>query len=109
MMNVQRNILVKPKWFQTSKHNRLPTKLTSISLTFIMVSLLGCRADKNDGDHLVNKETESQTAPTIDFYDSIKAYDLSTIWTTDSIFIENQKEKIKRHEPLGFIGKDYQR
>lgn len=46
------------------------------------------------------------------FFEQIKNYDLSIIFTPDSVLIEdgeNGKEKIKRAEILGFIGDDYQR
>ncbi|NEU06987.1 hypothetical protein GZH53_01570 [Flavihumibacter sp. R14] len=54
----------------------------------------------------------AQDTTTTNFFDQIKAYDLSTILTADSILTEDRegdKEKIKRSEILGFIGDDYQR
>jgi hypothetical protein len=54
----------------------------------------------------------AQDTATTDFYAQIKNYDLSTIWTADSFLAEdneNENEKIKRAEILGFIGDDYQR
>jgi len=46
------------------------------------------------------------------FYSSIKNYDLSCLWTADSILAEDReggRQKIKRFEPLGYIDTNYQR
>jgi hypothetical protein len=56
--------------------------------------------------------TYSQDTTTVSFLQEIKNFDLSTILTADSILIEDledNKDKIKRAEILGFIGEDYQR
>jgi hypothetical protein len=61
---------------------------------------------------LLFSKTYAQDTTTINFYDQIKNYDLSTILTADSILAEDredEKDKIKRAEILGFIGDDYQR
>lgn len=61
---------------------------------------------------LLVSNANSQDTTTTDFFDKVKAYDLSTILMADSIVaedIEGGKEKIKRAEILGFIGDDYQR
>jgi hypothetical protein len=44
----------------------------------------------------------------IDFYKEIKNYDLSVLINPDSIF-DNLEQMVKRDEPLGFIGENYQR
>jgi len=57
-------------------------------------------------------KTYSQDTTTSDFYDQIKNFDLSTILTADSFLAEDRddnKEKVKRAEILGFIGDDFQR
>ncbi|HMU12618.1 MAG TPA: hypothetical protein PKE53_01360, partial [Flavobacteriales bacterium] len=57
-------------------------------------------------------KTYAQDTATINFFDQIKNYDLSTILTADSFLAEDRedsKDKIKRAEILGFIGNDYQR
>jgi hypothetical protein len=54
----------------------------------------------------------AQDTTTTDFFDQINTYDLATILTADSILTEDkedEKEKIKRAEVLGFIGNDYRR
>lgn len=58
--------------------------------------------------------SQGQTLATVDFYNEIQHYDLSTIWTADSIVVdddnyEGEKEKVKRAEPIGYIGENYQR
>jgi hypothetical protein len=61
---------------------------------------------------LLFSKTYAQDTTTIDFFDQIKTYDLSTIITADSILTEDRedgKEKFKRAAILGFIGDDYQR
>lgn len=58
------------------------------------------------------KNTYAQDSTSTNFFDQIKTYDLSTIFTADSILTEDREEgneKIKRTEILGFIGDDYQR
>lgn len=57
-------------------------------------------------------KTYAQDTTTIDFFEQIKAYELSTVLTADSILTEDREdgnEKLKRPEILGFIGDDYQR
>jgi hypothetical protein len=59
----------------------------------------------------------SQTEETANFYDSIKRYDLSTLWRSDSLlnlawvddtmYFDPKTEVFP--EPIGFIGNDYQR
>jgi hypothetical protein len=54
----------------------------------------------------------AQDTTTNDFFDHIKAYDLSAILLTDSILTEDSEggnHKFKRAEILGFIGDNYQR
>jgi hypothetical protein len=68
-------------------------------ITFIILTVL-----------LFNKINAQDTTTTI-FFEQIKAYDLSTVLSADSILTEDRedgKEKIKRAEILGFIGDDYQ-
>lgn len=58
------------------------------------------------------KQSTGQDIPTIDFYNSIKKYDLTVILTPDSFLAEdreNNKDLIQRAEPLGFIGDNFQR
>jgi hypothetical protein len=43
------------------------------------------------------------------FYNEIKNFDISKLVASDSIIIEDNKEKIIKAQPLGFIGSDYQR
>jgi hypothetical protein len=43
------------------------------------------------------------------FYTKIKDYDLSKIWKSDSIKIEDEHDRIAFPEPLGFIGENFQR
>lgn len=54
----------------------------------------------------------AQSKADVDFYKQIKNYNISTVLMADTILAEdreNSKEKIKRAEPIGFIGNDYQR
>jgi len=56
--------------------------------------------------------TFGQNTTTINFYEQIKNYDLSTILIADSFLAEDReygKDRIKRAEILGFIGDNYQR
>lgn len=49
---------------------------------------------------------------TTDFYNQIKKYDLSTVFSADSFFIEGRETEqkwIKRPEPLGYIDTNYTR
>ncbi|MEE1945312.1 hypothetical protein VRU48_09345 [Pedobacter sp. KR3-3] len=58
------------------------------------------------------KQAGAQKSKSIDFMSQIGKYDLSAIVTADSIIDEDRednKEKIKRRDPLGFIGDNYQR
>lgn len=53
-----------------------------------------------------------QESPYTNFFTEIKKYDLSTILTADSIVAEDgdsPKDVVKRAEPIGYIGDDYQR
>ncbi len=45
----------------------------------------------------------------IDFTDKIKSHDLSLLFTTDSIHVSDERIKVDKQEPLGFIGDNYQR
>jgi len=51
----------------------------------------------------------SQDIKTSDFIDHIKAYDISDLWTCNKIQIEDDTVFVKRRQPLGFIGDNYQR
>src|SRR5262245_57367619 len=51
-----------------------------------------------------NAQTKS-----VDFYPSIKDYDLSKLWHSDSLHIEGDGDKISFPEPLGYIGDSFQR
>lgn len=54
----------------------------------------------------------AQQQKTVDFYQQIKDYDLSIILTADSILTEDREEngeKLKRAEILGYLGTDFQR
>ena len=65
--------------------------------------------------------TNAKSADSTDFYSSIKNFDLSKLWRDDSILsIEHEDSSLEKliyyktwtekfPEPLGFIGKDYQR
>ena len=61
--------------------------------------------------------TNAQSTRTIEFYDSIKNYDLSTLWRADSLlnleWVDDtmyfDPKMIVFPEPLGFIGDDFQR
>ncbi len=60
----------------------------------------------------LSKSLIAQDTKTVDFYKSIKGYDLGAILTTDSFFVEDgvrEKDKVKRPEPIGFIGDSFQR
>ena len=49
---------------------------------------------------------------TTDFYPSIKGYNLAGLWIGDSILIEDREQgrnKIHRHEPIGYIDTTFQR
>ncbi len=55
---------------------------------------------------------QAQESTSINYYAQIKDYDLSKILMADSFLAEDRegtKEKMRRAEPLGFIGSDYQR
>src|SRR5690349_347181 len=54
-------------------------------------------------------KTYAQDTTTTNFLNQIKTYDLATIWTADSILIEDSTVKVKRMEPIGFLGDNYQR
>ncbi len=72
-----------------------------ISLLLLAVFVFKCSSAQDLAD-----------TSTIDFYDDIKHYDVSTIFMADSIVVENKeqaKRKFKRPEPLGFIGDNHQR
>lgn len=46
---------------------------------------------------------------TFEFFDEIKNHDISSLWTSDSIEIENEGRIIKRPQSIGYIGGNYQR
>ncbi len=76
----------------------MTTALRNITIIVLTVLLFG--------------KTYAQDTTTTNFFDQIKAYDLSTVLAADSILTEDRedgKEKFKRAEILGFIGDDYQR
>jgi hypothetical protein len=43
------------------------------------------------------------------FFNDIKKYDLSTLWSSDSVFNQEDGSKFKFPEPLGFVGDHFQR
>src|SRR5690242_10027684 len=47
--------------------------------------------------------------PSVDYFPSIKNYDLSKLWQADSIQIEGDGDNIPFPEPLGYIGDNFQR
>jgi hypothetical protein len=51
----------------------------------------------------------AQTPKSVDYFASIKNYDLRTLWHADSIQAEGDGDKISFPEPLGYIGDNYQR
>jgi len=54
------------------------------------------------------QQSTGQKISIINFYDSIKKYDLAAILTSDSFYLAND-ELTERAEPLGFIGDNFQR
>jgi hypothetical protein len=57
-------------------------------------------------------QATAQESSTIDFSDSIQYYDISNVVTVDSFLAENDEDSqsmIKRMEPIGFIGDNFQR
>lgn len=57
-------------------------------------------------------KTNAQEVRSTNYFNQIKTHDLSSVLAADSIISEdreNNKEKLKRAEILGFIGEDYQR
>ncbi|WP_243349411.1 hypothetical protein [Parabacteroides sp. FAFU027] len=52
---------------------------------------------------------KAQNSETNEFYTSIKKYNLSKLWSADSIITQDDGERIVFPEPLGFIGDNYQR
>jgi len=76
----------------------MTVELRHITIIFLTVLLFG--------------KTYAQDTTSIDFFEQIKTYDLSTVIATDSILTEDRedgREKFKRAEILGIIGYDYQR
>ncbi len=56
--------------------------------------------------------THAQESTTTNFYTQIAGYDLSRILLADSFLAEDREganDKMRRAEPIGFIGSDYQR
>ena len=51
----------------------------------------------------------AQTAKSVDYFDSIKNYNLIKLWRGDNIQAEGNGDKIPFPEPLGYIGDNYQR
>jgi hypothetical protein len=51
----------------------------------------------------------SQEDKTSDFIEEVKKYDLSSLWTLNKFQIENDTITVKRAEPLGYIGDNFQR
>lgn len=51
----------------------------------------------------------AQTPKSVDYFASIKNYDLSKLWHADSLQAEGDGDKILFPEPLGYIGDKYQR
>jgi hypothetical protein len=51
----------------------------------------------------------AQTIKSVDYFISIKNYDLSKLWRADSIQTEGDGDKVPFPEPLGYIGDNYQR
>jgi hypothetical protein len=50
-----------------------------------------------------------QNAETSDFFEKIKNYDFSDLWTQGQFQIEGGPSTVLRPEPLGYIGENYQR
>ncbi len=52
-----------------------------------------------------------QESKSTDFLSEIQKFDVSDLWTLDQFYteIEGEASLIERQEPLGFIGKNYQR
>jgi len=57
---------------------------------------------------ILYKQTFAQDTTTKDYFNNIKSFDLSILWTIDSIS-DDTKETIERAEPLGYIDTSYQR
>ena len=52
---------------------------------------------------------KGQDFKTIDFFDQIRNYDVSNLWTLSKFEIENDTTVVDRPEILGFIGENHQR
>jgi len=50
-----------------------------------------------------------QEKPTTDFLSEIQKFDISYLWTLTNFQPENDTSFVKRQEPLGYIGDNYQR
>jgi hypothetical protein len=51
----------------------------------------------------------AQTTKSVNYFTSIKNYDLSKLWCADSIQAEGDGDKLAFPEPLGYIGDNFQR
>lgn len=51
----------------------------------------------------------SQENKTSDFFDKVKLYDFSELWTLGQFEIDNDTVIVIRKEPLGYIGENFQR
>src|SRR5438552_2903490 len=54
------------------------------------------------------EQSPGQNTVNLNFYNKVKDYDLSGVFSTDSI-IDDANKKYKRPEPLGYIDSIYQR
>ena len=58
---------------------------------------------------LSNNVIQAQPAGTTNFYNNIKTYNLATLWRADRLSLISLKETKLFPEPLGVLGKNYQR
>lgn len=58
---------------------------------------------------LLSNAVHAQPAGTTNFYNNIKTYNLATLWRADQLRLISLKEYQPFPEPLGVLGKNYQR
>jgi hypothetical protein len=61
------------------------------------------------GTMLLNSSVSAQPAGTVNFLSKIKVYNLSVLWRADQLKLLSLKETELFPEPLGVLGKNYQR